>query len=214
MKNVLVVTLLVGSLAAGCQNADIAQESTASTQNAIATPTPTTAQTTLSPSLQPSTSSNTQVAAVPDSSQRSCQISAFVIDNDPKGLNVRSGPGTSYDIIGNLPTTKDGVFVDLAAVQGDWVQITQAESPEKVEFKGTGWVYAQMLGTSTRGYGTQGVSVYANANTQSSVVGRIPPEKGVKLLGCDRKWALVEYEGLKGWLEPEAQCPNPLTTCP
>lgn len=214
MKNVLVVTLLIGSLAAGCQNADVAQENTASTENAIATPTPTTAQTAPSPSLQSSTPSNSQVAAVPDSSQRSCQISAFVIDNDPKGLNVRSGPGTSYNIIGNLPTTKDGVFVDLAAVQGDWLQLTQAESPEKVEFKGTGWVYAQKLGTSTRGYGTQGVSVYVNANTQSAVVGRIPQEKGVKLLGCDQKWALVEYEGLKGWIEPEAQCPNPLTTCP
>ncbi|HEY9669296.1 MAG TPA: hypothetical protein V6C91_20965, partial [Coleofasciculaceae cyanobacterium] len=69
MKNVLVVTLLLGSLVAGCQNAEVAQESKASTENAIATPTPTTAQTAPSPSLQPSTPSNSQVVAASDSSQ-------------------------------------------------------------------------------------------------------------------------------------------------
>jgi SH3-like domain-containing protein len=136
------------------------------------------------------------------------------MDKDPKGLNVRSGPSDTYDIIGNLPTTKDGVIVNLTASQGKWVQLSKAQSPDKVEFQGTGWVYSQLLGTSTRGYGTKGVSVYKSANTQSSVMGRIPSETGVKLLGCSQSWALVEYEGVKGWIEPQSQCANPLSTCP
>ncbi|NEQ24078.1 MAG: SH3 domain-containing protein [Microcoleus sp. SIO2G3] len=93
------------------------------------------------------------------------------------------------------------------------VQLTRAESPQGVEFQGTGWIYSQLLGTSTRGYGSGGVSVYQSANTQSATIGRIPEQTSVKLLSCDRTWALVEYKGLKGWIAPEAQCPSPLTTC-
>ncbi len=223
MRNLLVVTLLLGSLAAGCQNSGVTQtqrQGGTSSQNAINNPASQTTQPSLSSSSSEARASATNrspVAAAPKSAasnQQTCQISAFVIDKDPKGLNVRSGPGESHDIIGNLPTTTVGVIVDIGASQGNWVQLTRAESPEKVEFQGKGWVYSQLLGTSTRGYGTKGVSVYQSANTQSSAIGRIPPETGVKLLGCDRAWALVEHEGVKGWIEPEAQCPNPLSTCP
>lgn len=208
MRNIMLVTLLLGSLAAGCQNADLSQTpkvgGTSPSQNAIGTP-PAIAQTTLADGAIANNSAE---------GQQTCNISAFVTDKDPKGLNVRSGPSASQDIIGNLPTTTVGVVVDITASKGDWVQLSKAESPDKVEFQGAGWVSAKLLGTSTRGYGTKGVSVYKSANNQSSVVGRIPPETGVTLLGCSQSWALVEYEGTKGWIEPEAQCANPLSTCP
>lgn len=209
MRNVILVTLLLGSLAAGCQDAGVTGTSqpgsTSSSLNAIGSPA--IAQTSKSSSQSEAPQSLAQA-------QQSCNITAFVIDKDPKGLNVRSAPGESQKIIGKLPTTTIGVIVDITGSKGNWVQISRAESPDKVEFQGTGWVYSQLLGTSTRGYGTQGVSVYKSANTQSSVMGRIPPATGVKLLGCSQSWALVENEGLKGWIEPEAQCGNPLSTCP
>lgn len=207
-RNIMLVTLLLGSLAAGCQNADLSQTSkvgsTSPSQNAISTP----------PAIARSAPSSGAVANNSTDAQQTCSISAFVIDKDPKGLNVRSGPSASNDIIGNLPTTTVGVVVDITGSKGDWVQLSKAESPDKVEFQGAGWVSAKLLGTSTRGYGTKGVSVYKNANNQSSVVSTIPPETGVTLLGCNQSWALVEYEGTKGWIEPEAQCANPLSTCP
>ena len=218
MKNLMLVTLLLGSLAAGCQNADLSQTSklggNSPSQNAIGTP-PVKAPT--PPSSSRSASEKSPVAMAQNNSaqgQQTCNISAFVSDKDPKGLNVRSGPGENHEIIGNLPTTTVAVIVDITASKGDWVQLSKAESPEKVEFPGTGWVYSQLLGTTTRGYGTKGVSVYQNSNNQSSVVGRIPPETAVKLVGCSQNWALVEYVGTKGWIEPESQCGNPLTTCP
>jgi SH3-like domain-containing protein len=208
MRNIMLVTLLLGSLATGCQNADLSQTSkvggTSPSQNAIGTP----------PAIARTTPPDEAIANNSAEGQQTCNISAFVIDKDPKGLNVRSGPGTSHAIIGNLPTTTVGVVVDITASKGDWVQLSKAESPDKVEFQGSGWVSAKLLGTSTRGYGTKGVSVYKSANNQSSVVGTIPPETGVTLLGCSQSWALVEYEGKKGWIEPEAQCGNPLSTCP
>lgn len=205
MRNVILVTLLLGSLAAGCQNGGVTGSSkpgsTSSSLNAIGSP----------------TSKSSSQSEAPQSlaqAQQTCDITAFVIDKDPKGVNVRSGAGESQKIIGKLPTTTIGVIVDITGSKGNWVQISRAESPDKVEFQGSGWVYSQLLGTSTRGYGTQGVSVYKSANTQSSVMGRIPPATGVKLLGCSQSWALVEHEGLKGWIEPETQCGNPLSSCP
>jgi SH3-like domain-containing protein len=220
MRNIILVTLVLGSLAAGCQNADLSQTpkvgGNSPSQNAIGTP-PAIAQRTPSSTrseTKPPASGSVAVANNSAEGEQTCNISAFVIDKDPKGLNVRSGPGTSHDIVGNLPTTTVGVVVDITASKGDWVQLSKAESPDKVEFQGTGWVSAKLLGTSTRGYGTKGVSVYKSANNQSSVVGRIPPETGVTLLGCSQSWAMVEYEGTKGWIEPEAQCANPLSTCP
>ncbi len=224
MKILLALIVLLGSIAAGCQNSDLTEtpqtNNASPTQNSTNTPTPKitqTPQSTSKPKTKPANRSSKQVALSPNrpaDSQQTCQISAYVIDKDPKGLNVRSGPGNDRNIIGNLPTTKLAVIVNLAASQGDWVQLTKAESPGKIDFQGTGWVYAQLLGTSTRGYGSNGVSVYSSPSTQSSTIGRIPKTTGVKLLGCDQSWALVEHEGLKGWIAPDAQCANPLTTCP
>jgi SH3-like domain-containing protein len=215
MKNLFILTLILASLAVGCQNADVTQTPQAGndtlSENANPTPETTNPQTPSNPSK---TQSSAAVQSSPVLSQQTCQISAFVIDEDPKGLNVRSEPSKDSQIIGNLPTNTEGVIVDLDASQGDWVQLTKAESPQKIEFQGKGWIYAQLLGTSTRGYGTSGVSVYKSASEQSAVMGQIPPQKGVKLLGCSQAWAWVEYQGIKGWISPEAQCPNPLTTCP
>jgi SH3-like domain-containing protein len=224
MRILLVWLVLLGSLVPGCQNSDLTskpERGEASPQgNSTGTPAPTTAQTPLSFSKSdptPSAQAKTQVATIsnsPSASQQTCQIRAFVIDKDSNGVQVRSNPSEDSKVIGNLPTNTLGVIVNLSASQGDWVQLTKAESPEKIQFQGTGWVKSQLLGTSTRGYGSQGVSAYASASTQSSAIGRIPARKRVKLLSCDQSWAFVEYEGLQGWISRDDQCPSPLTTCP
>lgn len=224
MRIVLVWIVLWGSIVAGCQNSDLTSKSQTGEASSTRTSTDTlastiaqTPQSTTKSERKPSAQGKNQVATIPNrpsESQQTCQISAYVIDKDPKGLNVRSGPGERYKIVGNLPTNTIGVIVNLSASQGDWVQLIKADSPEKTVFQGTGWVYTQLLGTSTRGYGSQGVSVYPSASTESSAIGRIPPQRSVKLLSCTQSWAFVEYEGLKGWIAPDAQCPNPLTTCP
>ncbi len=217
MRRLLIVTVFLGSLAVGCHTTQLTQSSSSSEASSTSTKTPVqTPQSSSTSEAKPSTQPSTPLAASPKSEQssgRTCEISAYVIDTDPKGLNVRSGAGSNYKIIGNLPTTTAGVVVDLTASQGGWVQLTRAESPQGVEFQGTGWIYSQLLGTSTRGYGSGGVSVYQSANTQSAAIGRISEQSSVKLLSCDRTWALVEYKGLKGWIPPDAQCPSPFTTC-
>ncbi|MGB5963727.1 MAG: SH3 domain-containing protein [Coleofasciculaceae cyanobacterium] len=216
-------TLLWAGLMA-CQKSDVAETPQTSLPSPIesaveATPQPlptTTKTTSVKQNSQKATPGERQVAVTQNSAsnQRSCKIGAYIVDKDPKGLNVRSQPNSQSKIVDTLPTNNLALIVDVDAAQGDWVQLSKAQSPGKLEFQGSGWVYAPLLGTSTRGYGTNGVSVYESANNQVKVIGRIPSQRNVKLLSCDRAWALVEYQGLKGWLEPESQCANPLTTCP
>ncbi|AFZ24928.1 SH3 domain-containing protein [Cylindrospermum stagnale PCC 7417] len=137
---------------------------------------------------------------------QTCNIFAYVTDKDPQGLNVRSGASNRNKILGTVPTNET---VNIIAVLGSWVQITNASDG----FKGTGWVSVPKLGISTRGYGTNGVNLYTKANQQSQKVTRIPPDVSVKLLGCQKDWARVEYQGIKGWLKREDQCGAALTSC-
>jgi SH3-like domain-containing protein len=138
-----------------------------------------------------------------------------MIDKDPKGLNVRSEPGSNEKIIGNLPTQTVGVMVDITACQGKWVQITNAISDggNKVEFQGKGWVYASLLGAATTEHETNGTSLHAKADKNSKILSKLPPNRTVKLLGGSGTWMEVEYEGVRGWLAQDDYCPNPWTSC-
>lgn len=147
-----------------------------------------------------------QIALAKPTNLQKCDIFAYVTDTDPQGLNVRSGGGTKYRILGQIPSNET---VQIVAAVKNWVQITNASDG----FQGTGWVFVPNLGLSTQGYGTNGVEVYANSNEQSRKVGRIPANTPVKLLGCQGDWAQVEFEGIKGWLKREDQCGAALTSC-
>src|SRR5687767_12508031 len=89
------------------------------------------------------------------SSQHSnCSVSAYVIDKDRNGLNVRNGAGKTFGIVGKIGFSSDGIVVDVTGANTNgWVRIAKAESTEgEVSFEGEGWVFGQMLGTSTTGY--------------------------------------------------------------
>ena len=147
-----------------------------------------------------------QIALAKSTNPQKCDILAYVTDTDPQGLNVRSGASTYNTILGQIPI-KETVQVINAA--GDWVQITNASDG----FQGTGWVFVPKLGLTTRGYGTNGVDLYVNTSEKSQKVRRIPANTVVKLLGCQKDWAQVEYQGVKGWLTKKDQCGAALTSC-
>jgi SH3-like domain-containing protein len=144
-----------------------------------------------------------------------CNVEAYVVDPDPKGLNVRDAPGVGGRVVAVIPSDVDGTVVHLAASSANgWVQIDRAETiGGTVVFENKkGWVSGNMLATETRGYGTRGVRLYAAAR-KGSAVGTVPPENEVRVAGCSGDWIKVRYKNLNGWLQPEDQCPNPVTTC-
>jgi uncharacterized protein YgiM (DUF1202 family) len=147
-----------------------------------------------------------------------CDVEAFVIDQDPNGLNVRSGPGKSYGVIGNLPYKQDtGVSVHITGSSGDWVQIDsgveEGGDEEQTFFKGAGWVYAPLLGLTGTAQSKGATLLYREASQKSGLVKRVPGGDDVKVWGCRGKWLYVEYEKVKGWAAPRTLCSNSLTTC-
>lgn len=208
-RTFLLMALLLG-MTTGCQpNSEVV-----STPQTESSPSQTPAEISKSADGQETKPQNPSRTADSTSSIQPCEVYAYVADQDPQGLNVRSGPSSNQKVIGKLPTTNVmEVLVDISASQGDWVQITKAESEKKVEFQGKGWVYASLLGINTRGYESEGVSVYSSPSNQSKVIGRIPAKTSVKLLGCQARWVKVDYKGLKGWLTRNDQCSATLTTC-
>lgn len=143
-----------------------------------------------------------------------CDVEAYVVDPDPKGLNVRDAPGVGGKVVATIPLDGDGTTVHVIASDANgWVQIDRAETVMgAVVFDRKGWVSGNMLGIATRGYGTRGVKLYARARARK-VLGTIPPEAEVKVAGCEGDWMRVKYRSMSGWLDPGDQCPSPVTTC-
>jgi uncharacterized protein YgiM (DUF1202 family) len=163
-----------------------------------------------SASEQPKSSANTIVA---------CDVWAYVIDHDPKGLNVRSGPASSFGVIGNLPYRYEtGVGVHITGSNGNWVRIDsgseEGTDEEQTFFKGVGWVYAPLLGLSGIAHQPEGATrLYQEPSQKSKVVKRVPGGEDVTVYGCRGKWFYVDYEKVKGWAAPRTLCSNSLTTC-
>lgn len=143
-----------------------------------------------------------------------CDVEAYVVDPDPKGLNVRDTPGVNGALVSVIPADADGTVVHLTASSPNgWVQIDRAETiGGEVVFNKRGWVSGNMLATETRGYGTKGVRLRGEGKS-GRVVGTIPPETEVRVAGCAGNRIKVRYRNLSGWLDRDDQCPNPVTLC-
>jgi SH3-like domain-containing protein len=150
-----------------------------------------------------------------------CDLRAYVVDPDPHGLNVRSGAGKASPVVGTIKySTEATVGVMVVGATGQWVLIRDAETQEDgvSAFKGQGWVYAPMLATQTRGYtgldpDAPKVKIFKAQSKRSAVVTVLPNETEVNLIGCKGAWAQVRYKKFEGWLDPDSQCANTLTTC-
>lgn len=148
-----------------------------------------------------------------------CRVEAYVIDPDPKGLNVRFGPGSEYAVKTRL-LTQNETQVSIKGASGSWVLIDEAFELEAVEeskgLQGKGWVYGPMLALTTRYVGLKkepAVRLFQEPNHNSAVVVRLPRDTEVRVIGCRGDWVQVRYKTHTGWLDAESQCGNPVTTC-
>lgn len=143
-----------------------------------------------------------------------CNVDAFVMDNDPNGLNIRAEGDAKDEIIGKIPFNEEGTTVHIIQSNfGGWLKINRAETVDgTVVFDKEGWVSANLLGTSTAGYGTKGVKLY-EAGKGTKVLVTIPPSTMVRVSSCDKSDVRVKYKKFEGWLDLESQCGNPVTNC-
>jgi SH3-like domain-containing protein len=154
-----------------------------------------------------------KVAIVP------CDVRAYVTDKDPAGLNVRSGPGKTFKIVGNLPNQDvEGMGVHITGASGEWIRIDLAVEEggeqERTFFEGQGWVHGSLLGVGGMAVTNGGTNLYQGRTEKSRVITRVPGgDDGVKVRGCQGEWMYVEYKGKRGWAAPKTLCANSLTTC-
>ncbi|MBN2223865.1 MAG: SH3 domain-containing protein [Deltaproteobacteria bacterium] len=156
-----------------------------------------------------------------------CNCNAYVVDTDPAGTNVRTGPGTDYTVIGTLPTGRP-VRVHIAGSVGEWMRISSYTVFDEAA-KGSstdidGWVSGKLLAVTTR------VSTYAADDSRGFVtiyesnsykshddvlaeIGRIPVNSAITLADAHGNWVKVNYKGVEGWLDPVSFCGDPFNEC-
>ena len=141
-----------------------------------------------------------------------CNISAYVLDRDARGLNVRAGPSTSAGVL-RVVSNEGSAVARISGQSGAWFRvsaITDAED-DRILFRGEGWVHASLLGLDVA---NDDPRLYARPSRQSRPIMRLVPEAGqVRLIGCIGDWAQVRAGRRVGWLSRTGQCSSPLTTC-
>ena len=149
-----------------------------------------------------------------------CDLWAYVLDPDPQGVNVRSGPGKQFAATAKLPHNEYSLEVHVTGASGQWLRISEASTQETGDnvFKGAGWVYGPGLATQTKNYAgldpeEPRVKLYREPSKRSAVALRLPNEVEVALTGCKGRWARVRHKNVEAWLDPESQCHSTLTTC-
>ena len=129
---------------------------------------------------------------------RCYDVGAYVADTDPKGINVRSGPGQGYPVVTVLAYhTK----VTIIGSTGEWVQIDLGSGSQ------IGWVSAKLLAvTATTKQSPEPdpsglVPILENLYVNSAIVAWAPEGTALGLIGCKDYSVKVRYKGVEGWLD-------------
>jgi SH3-like domain-containing protein len=108
-------------------------------------------------------------------------------------VNVRSGPGTNYQVSMELFA---GYPLKVASTQGDWLKVVDFEND-------SGWIHKSLVnpGNSVIVNGNKSVNMRSEPNTKSSVIATV--DRGVVMtkLESQGKWLKLKHSsGLIGWI--------------
>ena len=158
-------------------------------------------------------------AAYAQTDATDCPIGAWVSSKDPKGLNVRVTP--SGKVIGKIPYDQDNddeiAMIEIVDYSKGWVRIAGAKTVSGVVlFQGRGWISAKMVTVRTQrpdGNSLKPVTLYSQPVKNARIVGKIPSDVNLQIVGYDCSFLKVAYRGKVGWLSTMDICGNPVTTC-
>jgi len=143
-----------------------------------------------------------------------CNVTVDVIDEDPKGTNVRATPGGK--VLATLVSKADWIELHVSGQAGDWYEIDRADQIDTNAYDGTapmwrgkGYVHKSIVGLSGL---QQGATIYAGHDERAVVlVKNADGDQKTDLLGCWGKFYKVRIKQATGWTR-EA-CTNQNTTC-
>lgn len=108
-------------------------------------------------------------------------------------VNVRSGPGTNYQVTLELFA---GYPLKITTRQGDWLKVIDYEND-------SGWIHKSLVdaGNTVIVSGNKSVNMRADPNTKSNVIATV--DRGVVMtkLESQGKWLKLKHSsGLIGWI--------------
>lgn len=159
-----------------------------------------------------------------------CSFQAMGNDPDPSGTNVRSGPGTQYDVIARLPQFDevDGeAFRPEFEVRGfdkGWFEIADVTlgqyGPDEARkvFQGPGWISAKLASVWVEGLALHVAPDMSSAESFSLSGDGFSPEEGVVTAfhGCRGGFVDISVQrpdGVTGRGWTDDICANQVTTC-
>ncbi len=108
-------------------------------------------------------------------------------------VNVRSGPGTDYQVSMEL---FEGYPLKVTSTQGDWLKIVDFEND-------SGWIHNSLVvpGNTVIVNGTKNVNMRAEANTNSAVIATVDRGVVMSILDTQGQWLKLKHSsGLIGWI--------------
>lgn len=137
-----------------------------------------------------------------------CRVRVFTSDPDPKGTNVRSGPGSKFSALAVI--TDNDSEIEVVGANGQWLRVKEVKGVDgTVYFSGDGWMYAPLTGVRPR----RKTGLLANPVKPGQVIGNLEADEQLRVQSCKGQWIQVQKNNLKGWMEPGSYCGNPVTTC-
>lgn len=167
---------------------------------------------------------SSEISNIPRTSA-SCSVDAFLIDESKSGSNLFRQP--AMNIIARLPSLQDpeyemGVYLKIRNAQNGWLQLESVEKSDggiDDRFRGL-WISGKMVGVQVADYNPNGTGkpLRGSPETESKINGYASPVSVVSILDCKGKWIYtetlnIEGEKVKGWLAPEDQCANMVSSC-
>jgi N-acetylmuramoyl-L-alanine amidase len=120
-------------------------------------------------------------------------------------LRVRSGPGTSYQVVTSL---NQGATVTINKADSSWYQIktstvtgwVSAEFIQEIKITNSGQPSnSQQSGTIT----ANNLNVRSTASTTGQILGKLQKGSTVSILGIEGTWAKIQYAGQAAWVSKE-----------
>ena len=142
-----------------------------------------------------------------------CDFMAGTGDAQYSATNVRAGPSSSAKVVMSIEATAP-YEVHVTGREGQWYRVDRILDAErdKILFGGTAWIHRSQLVLSVAGGEHR---LYAGPNRKAPVVMRLTPDGNrIDVIDCKGGWvkAIVDRQAT-GWMAPDAQCSNPMTTC-
>ena len=112
-------------------------------------------------------------------------------------LNVRSGPSTSYSVIGKL---SKGTKIDVISTSNGW---------SKIKYDGqTGYVSSKYLSssapesntTTTKYVNATSLNVRSGPSTSYSIIGKLSSGEKVEVISTSNGWSKIKYDGQTGYV--------------